>query len=238
MKSYIIIFIASQLILWSCTKKDAGCSLQKPVIITDSSVTAGDTMSLSVTGVNRSDIYMYTWYGPNGFSSHDSAPSLPGVSAGNSGRYYVDIITNGGCIYTATSDSILIGAPHIPCNLTNNVGSISGATDFYFSYITGSANGGSYFIEANSAEGDAEIEFFGTGRPGAGIFSAQPLGGSWGPGNVHITFNDGFSNWYGDPGTVYVSSSNNKITVSACNIQFTSDAFGYKTTGSFEITSP
>lgn len=227
--------VVLQSLLWSCTKKNNSCDDSLvPVVTTNSPVIAGDSLKLSVSGV--SDVYLYNWYGPNGFSSHDSAPALPGVTSTSAGRYHVDVITNGGCIYTAKTDSVLVTAPVLPCSLTNDEGSISGVSDMYFTNITGSPNGGSFFLEAHGAEGDAEIEFFGSSLPAAGIYSAQGLGGNWGPGNVHITFTTYSSDWYGDPGTVYVSVTNNKITVSSCNIQFFSDTYSFSASGSFQLT--
>jgi hypothetical protein len=221
-------------LLGSCTRKNEECNPSiKPVVTTNSPVLAGDSIKLSVSGIGN--VYLYNWYGPNGFSSHDSTPVLPGVSSTNTGRYSVDVITKDGCIYSATTDSVLVGAPVLPCSLTNDKGSITGDEDLYFTQITGGANGGSYFLEAHGNEGDAEIEFPGTGLPATGIYSAigDP---DLAPGQVHVSFTDNAGLWYGDPGTIYVSVTNNKITVSSCNIHFTSDTYGFKTTGSFQLT--
>lgn len=106
---------------------------------------------------------MYNWYGPNGFSSHDSAPALAAVSGANAGRYYVDVITKGGWIYTGKSDSIQITASVLPSSITSDVASIKGSSTMSFFSVRVSANGGSFFIEATGINGDAEIEFFGTG---------------------------------------------------------------------------
>src|SRR3978361_1006354 len=95
---YLLIIVSG--LLWSCTKNtysNAACDLSVvPVVTTNSPVIAGDSIKLSVSGVK--DVFLYNWSGPNGFSSHDSTPVLPGVSSTNAGRYSVDVITNGGCI--------------------------------------------------------------------------------------------------------------------------------------------
>ncbi|HMI61378.1 MAG TPA: hypothetical protein VK518_10725 [Puia sp.] len=226
-----------QSFLWSCTKKDDKCDASiKPLVTTNSPVIAGDSLKLSVSGIGN--VFMYNWYGPNGFSSHDSTPVLPGVSSTNSGRYYVDVITKGGCIYSATTDSVLIGAPVLPCSMAKNEGDLSGVTNLDFTYITGSPNGGSWFLEANGPEGDAEIEFFGNTLPATGVYTAQSLGGNWGPGNVHVNFTAASSIWYGSNGTVYVSVTNKKVSVTSCNVHFSSPTWNIKTTGSFQITQP
>ena len=237
MKLYIGIFVALSFSLWACTKKQEGCDGSlKPTILVDSTVIAGDSLKLSVAGMNIGDVYTYNWYGPSGFSSHDSAPFIPGASAANAGRYYVDIITKGGCIYSAASDSILIGAPTIPCSLTNEEATLTSVGNFYFTYISASASGGTYTINAYGAEGDAEIDFYGSNPPATGIYTIPSNAPDGGPGNVQVSINDGFSNWNANPGTVYVTVTNNKVSVSACTLKFVSDAYGYSTGGSFQIT--
>ena len=232
-----LLVVTLQSLLWSCAKKEDHCNPSiKPVVTTNSPLLAGDSLKLSVSGVG--DVYMYNWHGPNGFFSHDSAPALPGVSSANNGRYFVDVITKGGCIYSATTDSVQVGAPVLPCSLTNNTASISGVTDMSFYYITGGPNGGSYFLTANGSQGDVQFEFPGTGVPPVGVYAAQSPGGFWGPGYVRVNFTAASSIWYGDPGTVYVSVSNNKITVSSCNIHLSSPTWNINTTGSFQITQP
>jgi hypothetical protein len=239
MRPYIIILSFISLImqpLWSCKKVNAECDGKLvPTVTTNSPVVAGDSLRLSVSGI--SDVYMYNWYGPNGFSSHDSAPVLPGVNGSYAGRYSVDVITNGGCIYTTTTDSVLIGAPVLPCSLTNNAASIQGDQDLYFTYLTAGPTGGIFQLEANGAEGDAEIDFPGTGLPAAGIYTASN-GPDLQPGQVQVSFTDYFGLWNIDAGTIYVSVTNKKITVSSCNLALTSDTYGFKTTGSFQLTQP
>ena len=231
----IIYYIALSSLFTACAKKNANCNgALKPVVSTNSPVFAGDSLKLAVSGVD--DVFMYNWYGPGGFSSHDRTPALPAITSAGSGRYTVDVITKGGCIYTAVTDSVSVTAPVLPCTLSNNEGTISGEPNMYFTSITGSPSGGSYFLEAHGFEGDAELEFFGTAQPAAGIYSAQPQAGTWGPGNVHVSVTNTDGLWYGDPGTLYISVTNQKITVSACSISFTSDTFGFHTTGTLMLT--
>jgi hypothetical protein len=239
MKSQIIIFLTLSTAFWACQKKQEGCdSTIKVAIVTDSSVIAGDSLNLKVTGIDKNEVYIYNWYGPGGFYSHDSAPSIPNTTAANAGRYSVDVITNGGCIYSATTDSILIGAPTIPCALTNDEADISSEGSFYFTYISAAPDGGTYAINASGAEGDATITFYGSNPPGSGIYTIPTDPTNMVPGNVQVVINDGFSDWNANPGTVYVAVTNGKISVSACSLKFISDAFGYTSAGSFKITTP
>jgi hypothetical protein len=238
----LILLLACLGLFWACTKnQNNSCDISLvPKVTTNSPVIAGDTLQLSVSGI--CNVYMYNWYGPNGFSSHDSAPSLTGITSANAGSYHVDIITNGGCIYTTKTDSVIVGSPVVACSLATDQASIAGvSSSMYFGGLTFGPNGGSYFIEATSysADADAEIEFFGNGIPAAGIYSAQPNGGGeWQQGDVHITFTAESSNWYGGPGTVYVSVVNGKLVVSSCSMPLASDTWNFNTTGSFQFTQP
>jgi hypothetical protein len=195
MKSHLsiklILLLACQGLFWSCTKnQNNSCDISLvPKVTTNSPVIAGDTLQLSVSGIGN--VYLYNWYGPNGFSSHDSAPTLTGITSANAGSYHVDVITNGGCIYTTKTDSVIIGSPVVACSLATDQASISGvSSSMYFGGLTFGPNGGSYFIEATSysSDADAEIEFFGNGIPAAGIYSAQPNGGGeWQQGTTYTS---------------------------------------------------
>lgn len=225
------------LLAWSCSTKTNHCDVSfVPKVTTNTSVVAGDTLQLHVT--STAGVYLYNWYGPNGFSSHDSAPAIPGASSVNAGRYHVDIITKGGCIYSAVSDSIQVSTPIIPCSPGGNSGSISGAANINFYYIQSGPNGGSYFINANGGSGDLSLEFFGNGKPGAGIYSIQGGGGQWGPGDVHVSFTAASSLWSASSGTVYVAVNNGKITATCCTTNLYSDTWNFSTTGSFQVSEP
>lgn len=239
MRSILAICLTPFLImlLWSCSTKTNHCDVSFiPKVTTNTSVLAGDTLQLHV---NRpSDVNLYNWYGPNGFSSHDSAPAIPGLSSVNAGRYHVDIITNGGCIYSAVSDSIQVNAPIIPCSPGGNTGSISGIQDISFYYVSSGPNGGTWAINANGSGGDLSVTFFGNTKPGVGIYSIQGGGGLSGPGYVQVSFTASSSLWNASSGTVYVAVNNGKITATCCTTNLYSGTWNISTTGSFQVTEP
>jgi hypothetical protein len=235
MKLSILTLILLLGVLGACTKTENGCPVQKPILTADSSIIAGDSLHLSVSGVG--DVYLYNWYGPAGFISHDSAPAIPGSTSANAGRYTVDVVTNGGCIYSVTSDSIRVTSPVLPCTLANNSCDIRGDETLYFTYITTKVDGGDFYLEGSGYEGDAEFQFQGSGLPAAGVYT---ITGSYDPGprEVRVSFTDYAGMWNVSGGPVYVSVTNKKITVSACTANLSSSTYGFKTTGSFQLTQP
>lgn len=205
-----------------------------PTVTVDQQVIAGSTINLSVSGIDN--VHMYNWRGPNKFFSHDQNPQVTNASAASAGRYTVDVITNDGCILTTTSDSVKVASATPPCKLTNNYAEFSNTFDISYYWVGGSVNGGSYFVEANGSGGDLDMEFAGTNRPGIGLYSIQPLGGIWGPGNVRISLTNSGWLWYPSGGKVYVNAVNGKLIVSFCNIEFSSN--GYKSIINCQVTVP
>lgn len=220
----------------------AGCAPEKtpcdntsvPQVTANTTVTAGSTLNLSVAGIENA--FMYNWYGPNNFSSHEQNPVITNVSGTNAGRYTVDIITDEGCIYTAVSEPVTVGGATTPCNIPNNTADLDGAAILNFYSVTGAASGGSYTITANGSGGDMRLEFFGTSKPVNGVYDIQSETGAWSPGKVRVSIVAVSSLWYPGGGSVYVTVANNKVTASFCNLQFTSQTFGFKTKGSAKVT--
>jgi hypothetical protein len=232
---FIPVVLICMAFITGCTKEEASCDTSLvPQITANTTVTAGGTLNLSVSGIEN--VKLYNWYGPNNFSSHEQNPSITNVSGVHAGRYTVDVITADGCIYSAVSEPVTVGGAQTPCNVTNNTASLDGAGSINFSFVTGAPSGGSYFITANGSGGDMEFEFAGTGKPVNGIYDIQSLSGTWGAGKVRVRITASSSLWYPGSGSVYVTVANNKVTASFCNVQFTSQTFGFKANGSAKVT--
>jgi hypothetical protein len=205
-----------------------------PKATVDSQVVAGDTINLSVTGITN--VYMYNWYGPNEFSSHEQTPIIEHVSGASAGRYTVDVITNDGCIYTVTTDSVKVKSVQPPCTLVNNYAEFSNTFDVSFYNVGGATSGGSYFVTANASRGYFKMEFLGANRPFTGVYNIQPFSGSWNPSNVRIDITNQGAIWSSGSGKVYVNAVNGKLVVSFCNVDFTYQ--GYKTKINCQVTVP
>lgn len=221
----------------ACSSKDFEHCDEKlvPRVTIDSQVIAGATINLSVTGIDN--VYMYNWRGPNKFSSHEQNPVVSNASAFNAGRYTVDVITKDGCIYTATTDSVKVGAATPPCTLINNYAEFSNTFDVSFYYVGGYISGGSYFVDANGSGGDLDMEFSGASRPVTGVYSVQSFGEAWGAGYVRMSITNSGWSWNPASGSkVYVNTVSGKLVVSFCNTDFSSN--GYKTKINCQVTVP
>ncbi len=74
------------------------------------SVCQGSTLNLSSNQAGGSSPYTFSWTGPNGFTSNLQNPTIPAVSAVNSGTYTVTATDFYGCVVSA-SRVITVNAP-------------------------------------------------------------------------------------------------------------------------------
>jgi len=224
-----ILFI---LIICGCKKNSGNCP--SVFVMATPTVEAGGTIHLSA--VTSGYVIRYSWSGPNGFTSTEESPEITSAQANSAGKYTLVADILDGCTQKATSDSVIVTTPAIPCNPGNNTGNISGATSLTFYSILGAPSGGSYFITANGSNGDLELEFPGTARPAAGVYNIQPLGGSWLNGDVRMRFVSLSSNWASASGKVFVTINNNKVTAIFCSVPVSAQTFNFNTTASARIT--
>lgn len=232
----IIPAIAATLMFFpACTSKDnESCNGSLvPQVTVNTEVLAGSTINLTVSGIEN--VYMYNWYGPNRFSSHEQNPEIPNATAAIAGRYTVDVITKDGCIHTAVTDSVAVSAAEAPCTTPNNYAEFSNTFDVSFYSVSGSAGGGSYIVDANGSGGDLEMEFAGS-RPVTGLYNITSYGGAWAQGYVRISITNGGVLWSPAGGKVYVNTVNGKLVVSFCNIDFSGQ--GFKTKVNLKVTVP
>lgn len=103
-------------------------------ISTNSPLTIGETLTLNVPEIGGYRIY--SWYGPNHFTSQYTENSITYVNLENEGWYYATV-TNDEC--GATTDSVYIdvklvqGSPS--CTLANNTTSYSNLNDDSFTSV-------------------------------------------------------------------------------------------------------
>lgn len=238
MKKIYFLYI-SVILLSACSKAVKDCEgLAAPIVTSNSPVVAGGSLQLIVSGAD--DVYMYNWYGPNYFYSREQNPQIDNITSLGSGYYYVDVITNGGCIYTVHSDSIQIGGAAIACDMPANTASLqSSPISVYAS--AGKADYYIYSITANGIGADVHLEFnlqHQNGALASGVYtpvasSPNDLGDY---GQVLVQMTTGGGLWVGKSGTVYVSVTNGKATVTFCNLVFSSYIAGGTATGSLNLT--
>jgi hypothetical protein len=228
--------ISFSLFFANCSKEseDACAGKPAPVISAPQSVSAGSDLTLDVASIPYARYYQ--WSGPNGFTSSDQSPVIKRAQASAAGKYTVYVGFDEGCVKTATTDSIIVTLPSAPCAPVQNTASMSGAGTLTFSSVTPMVSGGSFFIRASGLQGDLEIEFPGTERPVAGVYSVQPLGGEWLAGNVRVRLVAQSSNWPASSGSLYVRVINNKITATFCSLPVFNQTFSFPSTASGSVT--
>ena len=90
----------------------------QPSISSDSSVCPGDTLFLSATNIQ--DV-TYSWSGPNGFTSSEREPSIPGIAQENEGDYIVAVQRQGCVLESLPFNLQLAEVPRAPIPETRTV---------------------------------------------------------------------------------------------------------------------
>ncbi|HKJ81050.1 MAG TPA: SpvB/TcaC N-terminal domain-containing protein, partial [Ignavibacteriaceae bacterium] len=80
-------------------------TLPSPSASSNSPVCTGGTINLLASGGS-----MYSWTGPNSFTSNIASPSISGVTTNNGGDYYVTVTSSAGCS-AQTSTHVTVNNP-------------------------------------------------------------------------------------------------------------------------------
>ncbi len=95
-----------------------------PIAGNDGPVCAGSTLQLTASTISNATAY--TWTGPNGFTSSDQNPSIPGATTAASGVYYVTV-TVGSCTSAPAMTTAVVNQTPTP-TAGNNGPLCSGST--------------------------------------------------------------------------------------------------------------
>jgi hypothetical protein len=238
MKSnYIVMLIIAFAGLFSACQKETKCDDSlKAIVSSNGPVVAGDTLRLSVSGIDN--VALYKWSGPNGFSSHEQNPVIPDIMSYYSGVYTVDVITEDGCIYRTLTDSIQVTGAQSSCDLQPNTALFRGALWNVYSRSSEKTNlTYTMYVDSYNA-GSMTFEFRVTNAiMASGVYRVTEPSGEFSTGSVKVNVY-GTSQWYGaNGGKVYVSLTDGKITLSYCDITFKSgDVLNATTTGSLLVS--
>ncbi|AWV98861.1 Ig-like domain-containing protein [Arcticibacterium luteifluviistationis] len=127
------------------------CAISNLTAGSNSEVCTGETLNLNASGGGTGAVY--SWTGPNSFSSSQQNPTIASVGSAVSGNYVVTV-TNSGCSATASTNVTVDVAPNVTVTSQNadcglNNGGItftfpdqSGRTGIEFSTDNGSSYGG------------------------------------------------------------------------------------------------
>ncbi|RBL89096.1 hypothetical protein DF182_21405 [Chitinophaga flava] len=149
-----------------CVKKNPCNQQANPKITFNQGLKAGEELQLSVSGVD--DISACYWYGPNKFAANGQQVSIPNVTGDAAGVYTVDVATTEGCIYTVSSDSIVINNIEAPCSTQPNTITLDGLGKFSFYFVSYDKQ---YSFTGNASGADLTLTF--RRVPVSGIYTVK-----------------------------------------------------------------
>lgn len=198
----------------------------KPVVSTNSPVMAGETIRLSVSGIDN--VAIVNWYGPDNFLSHEAEPEIRFSTGFAAGRYTVDVITKSGCVYTAVTDSVIVNGVEPACHLNDNTAKLFRDIQFHNVTVTGQTQ-----VIADSYDQDITFSFKTLGTPPTGIYRIDPQ-----PeyrDEVDVRFLAYGQYYYGESGNIAVTSENGKTVITFCEIDFKESGSYFKMKGSARV---
>jgi hypothetical protein len=200
-----------------------GCTdVQTPKVSCNAPIGQNDTLKLSVFGVEPSN--KYRWTGSDGFTSTEQNPAVIHPSKGKNKWYKVEIKTPGGCEYTDSVTGITVVGPWAPCGLDSNTAQLEQVTYMSLRSVKGSITGSNtYQINGVSTNAGVIVEFAGVQPPVEGVYTIQASSGTLATGYARATITTTTTGaWTPTSGSVYVSVDGSSVTVSFCNLTFTS----------------
>ena len=209
--------------LSGCGKGASGCTdVQNPKVSSNAPIGQNDTLKLSIYGVEPGNTYR--WTGSDGFSSTEQNPNVIHPEKGKNKWYKVEIKTQGGCSYTDSVSGINIVGPWAPCGLDSNTAQLEQVTYMSLRSVKGTVTGtNTYKIEGVSTNAGVIVEFAGLQPPVEGVYTIQASSGTLATGYAKATITTVTTGaWTPTSGSVYVSVDGSSVTVSFCNLTFTS----------------
>jgi hypothetical protein len=205
-------------LLNACSKpKVCKNGLAAPVITTNSPVTAGDTLVLSIPHVENAS---YSWFGKfqNFFDSNLFQP--PAFDTYLSGQYKVQYSTPD-CISDLAATDVLINPVTSPCSYQMNHGELINGSSATFTNIDFYASNDSteFTFQAYSTFGNTNInlEFGADMKPQNGVYTIvhdnNPKSGQ-----IFFTLTVLGSGWDVYPGKIYINTVNGKLSATWCNL--------------------
>jgi hypothetical protein len=201
---------------------DLCTDVQNPTVSCNAPIGQNDTLRLEIFRVEPGNTYR--WTGSDGFTSTEQNPVIIHPAKGKNKWYKVQIKTAGGCEYTDSVTGINIVGPWAPCGLDSNTAQLEKVTYMSLRSIQGSVTGSStYQITGTSTNSGVVVEFAGLQPPVEGVYTIQASAGTLATGYARVTITTTTTGaWTPTSGSVYVSVDGGAVTVSFCNLTFTS----------------
>jgi hypothetical protein len=218
---FLAFLVVTVALLESCSKGGTVCDdTLKPKVDANTPIGQNDTLILSVFGI--SEPKTYSWTGPNGFSSNQSKPVIINPVKGKQ-VYKVDVVTQGGCTYSASSQEVTVTGPWNPCGLDSNTVRIVSVSRFSLSSVVGTAAGnGDYRIEGFSSGARITMDFPNNQPPAEGIYNVSATTSALPLNAVRVVVKTSTTAAYTTgSGQVYVAVDGANTTISFCDLPFT-----------------
>lgn len=222
--SFVCIGIFS---LTGCSTNEAiACYLPGNEITSNSPLVPGGTLFLE-TSSNESFEVTYNWSGPNNFKSNLKNPVLTDITTAMAGEYKLKT-SKGICESSESSVLVAINAPSIPCSPTKNTMTFEGTTftPITFNSVYTTDNTDNFTLQAGTLQADLRIQFAREVKPTPGIYSiCSTCPTSFMKDDevcVSLNYLD-FS--HARSGSVFISSTNGKLTAVFCNVLFEQSSF-------------
>jgi hypothetical protein len=220
------VLIATAITLFSCTKQTNNCqNIQNARASSNGPVTIGDSLRIYTQEVGGYRVY--SWTGPNYFTSQEPFNVIPYAELKNEGWYYVSI-SNSDC--NTKVDSVFVdvklkqGTPS--CNIAANTSSFNNLPNNSYSSIQ-KLYDPTYSFLSLRASGTVSMyvffhDYWKTHEPEDGIYETTNIPSFSGEPNYNKVFiNTTISSIYfssHEYQTVYVSHVSGKLQVRFCNL--------------------
>lgn len=210
-----------------CSTNEAiACYLPSNEITSNSPLVPGGTLLLETTA-NENFELTYNWSGPNNFKSNLKNPVLSDITTAMAGEYKLKT-TKGICESSESSVLVAINAPNIPCNPTKNTMMFEGTTfsPLTFNSVYTTNDGDNFTIEAGTLRADLTIEFARDVKPTPGIYSICSSCPTSFMKNDEVCVSLNYLEFsHARSGSVFISSTNGKLTAVFCNVLFEQSSF-------------
>jgi len=216
MKTRLTAFVSALLLVFVTIRCKKGNDCVPPSLTVSNNAVLYEGEILNLTA-SSDDGAVFSWTGPNNFTSNEQNPSIANVTAAAAGDYTVKSIV-GECEKEKTIKVDVLPKP--TCSPANNT--ISLVTSLTFTNVSfGLSASGRYELDGTGSQGDVTIEFFtDVIAKGSFVYDLSTTDRNSNNASMQVDIGGVYSNWQATDGKLYVSIAVNKITATFCSATF------------------
>ena len=240
---YFLIFAIS---VSSCRKKEEDNSptnygpctnFASPYASNDGPVEVNGTLHL-VASTSELNV-VFSWTGPDGFTSSVQNPVINGITFDRNGSYCVTI-ANGTCTSSGSSTNVIVKAP---CGtISANTAVVGTQTwNFYTAVTCGNIGASSHYqVRASAAAGELNVNFNKLDVPSG--FKIYPVDSTDNPAfdstKVQMVLTELGDTYRASGGNVYVGNGGGTLSITFCGVLFINTSNGTSKAVKAKITCP